>query len=55
MIKEILCCLVDLRLRVGDIEQVVLKLGKLKFLKDPLNRSLQKCVYEPVIAHATHA
>ena len=55
MIKELVCCLVDLRLRVRDIKQQVRKLSKLKFLKRPLKRSLRFSVYTPVNAHANHA
>ena len=55
MIRELVCCLVDLKLRVRDIEEQVCQLDKLKFLKEPLEISLEKSVYARVQAHAQHA
>ena len=55
MIRELVCCLVDLKLRVRDIEEQVCQLDKLKFLKEPLEISLEKSVYARVQAHAKHA
>ena len=55
MIKELVCCILDSRHRVLEIQQKVELLELLPFLKEPIERSLEVSVYKPAQALQAHA
>ena len=55
MIKELICCLLDLAHWVVQIKRKMKLLEPLPFLKRPIDRSLEVCVFKPEQALNKHA